>query len=331
MESWLEELRKRMPGDGAVRALVIGGLVLLFLIVLVDAFGARERAVAARANPPVEETQTATVPSVYRIPRDLASEAEAARAQALAADSDEAPVEAEIAEDAIETDVAEAEVAEDAVEADVAEAEATEDAVEADVAEAEATEDAVEADVAEAEVAEDAVEADVAEAEATEDAVEADVAEAEATEDAVEADVAEAEATEEAVEAEAAEAEATEDAAQDVAAGDDDALALLAGADIANGESVWRQCRACHIHDAEQNRGGPHLVNIIGREVAAAEGWRYSRSLSEHGGVWTVESLLAWLENPDSYIPGNQMAFRGLRNEQDRIDVLGFLNASSAN
>ncbi|ATX65405.1 hypothetical protein BG454_05845 [Roseinatronobacter bogoriensis subsp. barguzinensis] len=306
-----------MPGDGAVRALVIGGLVLLFLIVLVDAFGARERAVAARANPPVEETQTATVPSVYRIPRDLASEAEAARAQALAADSDEAPVEAEIAEDAIETDVAEAEVAEDAVEADVAEAEATEDAVEADVAEAEATEEAVETDVAEAE--------------ATEDAVEADVAEAEATEEAVEADVAEAEATEEAVEAEAAEAEATEDAAQDVAAGDDDALALLAGADIANGESVWRQCRACHIHDAEQNRGGPHLVNIIGREVAAAEGWRYSRSLSEHGGVWTVESLLAWLENPDSYIPGNQMAFRGLRNEQDRIDVLGFLNASSAN
>ena len=303
MESWLEELRKRMPGDGAVRAVVIGGLVLLFLIVLVDAFGARERAVAARANPPVEETQTATVPSVYRVPRDLASEAATARAQALAADTDEAPIEAEIAEDAIETDVAEAE----------------------------ATEDAVEAEMAEAEVTEDAVEADVAEAEATEDAVEADVAEAEATEDAAEADVAEAEATQEAVEAEAVEAEATEDAAQDVAAGDADALALLAGADIANGESVWRQCRACHVHDAEQNRGGPHLVNIIGREVGAAEGWRYSRSLSEHGGVWTVESLLAWLENPDSYIPGNQMAFRGLRNEQDRIDVLGFLNASSAN
>jgi cytochrome c2 len=303
MESWLEELRKRMPGDGTVRAVVIGGLVLLFLIVLVDAFGARERAVAARANPPVEETQTATVPSVYRVPRDLASEAATARAQALASDTDEAPIEAEIAEDAIETDVAEAE----------------------------ATEDAVEAEMAEAEVTEDAVEADVAEAEATEDAVEADVAEAEATEDAAEADVAEAEATQEAVEAEAVEAEATEDAAQDVAAGDADALALLAGADIANGESVWRQCRACHVHDAEQNRGGPHLVNIIGREVGAAEGWRYSRSLSEHGGVWTVESLLAWLENPDSYIPGNQMAFRGLRNEQDRIDVLGFLNASSAN
>ena len=70
-------------------------------------------------------------------------------------------------------------------------------------------------------------------------------------------------------------------------------------------------------------------MNIIGRDVGVAEGWRYSRALSEHGGVWTVESLLSWLENPDSYIPGYQMAFRGLRNEQDRIDVLGFLNASS--
>ncbi|WP_296478320.1 hypothetical protein [Roseinatronobacter sp.] len=303
MEPWLEELRKKVPGDGAVRVLVIGGLILLFLIVLVDAFGARERAVAARANPPVEETLTATVPSVYRVPRDLASEAAAARTQALAADTDEAPI--------------------------VAEAEATEDAAEAEVAEAEATEDAVEAELAEAEATEDAVEAEVAEAEATEDAVEAEVAEAEATEDAAEAEVAEAEATEDAAEAEVAVAEATEDAAQDVAAGDDDAPALLASADISNGESVWRQCRACHVHDAEQNRGGPHLVNIIGRDVGVAEGWRYSRALSEHGGVWTVESLLSWLENPDSYIPGNQMAFRGLRNEQDRIDVLGFLNASS--
>ncbi|MFU8899739.1 MAG: c-type cytochrome, partial [Roseinatronobacter sp.] len=72
-------------------------------------------------------------------------------------------------------------------------------------------------------------------------------------------------------------------------------------------------------------------LNVIGREVGVAEGWRYSRALAEHGGVWTVEALLAWLENPDTYIPGNQMAFRGLRNEQDRIDVLGFLNANRTN
>ncbi|TVQ03946.1 MAG: hypothetical protein EA338_01925, partial [Roseinatronobacter sp.] len=60
-----------------MRFMVLGGTALLVLIVLVDAFGARERAIAARANPPAEETVSATVPSVYRVPRDLASEAAA--------------------------------------------------------------------------------------------------------------------------------------------------------------------------------------------------------------------------------------------------------------
>ena len=261
MEPWLIQLRKTLLGDHVPRLLLVGGAVLLVLIVIIDAFGARDRAVAAREAarlaPPAEETSTATVPSVYRVPRDLASEAAAARAAQQAA---------EVAENAVAEDVA------------------------------------------------------------------TEIAEVEAAEDAPQ-DVAEDTATEDAAEPELAEAEAAEDAAQDViadAAAGDGAIAILANADLANGQRLWRQCGACHVYESEQNRGGPHLVNIIGRDVAAAEGWRYSRALSEHGGVWSVESLLAWLENPDSYIPGNQMAFRGLRDEQDRIDVLGFLNDNRA-
>ena len=288
MEPWLIQLRKTLLGDHVPRLLLVGGAVLLVLIVIIDAFGARDRAVAAREAarlaPPAEETSTATVPSVYRVPRDLASEAAAARAAQQAA---------EVAENAVAEDVA--------------------------------------TEIAEVEAAEDAPQ-DVAEDTATEDAAEPELAEAEAAEDAPQ-DVAEDTATEDAAEPELAEAEAAEDAAQDViadAAAGDGAIAILANADLANGQRLWRQCGACHVYESEQNRGGPHLVNIIGRDVAAAEGWRYSRALSEHGGVWSVESLLAWLENPDSYIPGNQMAFRGLRDEQDRIDVLGFLNDNRA-
>ncbi len=315
MEPWLIQLRKTLLGDHVPRLLLVGGAVLLVLIVIIDAFGARDRAVAAREAarlaPPAEETSTATVPSVYRVPRDLASEAAAARAAQQAA---------EVAENAVAEDVA----------TEIAEVEAAEDAPQ-DVAEDTATEDAAEPELAEAEAAEGAPQ-DVAEDTATEDAAEPELAEAEAAEDAPQ-DVAEDTATEDAAEPELAEAEAAEDAAQDViadAAAGDGAIAILANADLANGQRLWRQCGACHVYESEQNRGGPHLVNIIGRDVAAAEGWRYSRALSEHGGVWSVESLLAWLENPDSYIPGNQMAFRGLRDEQDRIDVLGFLNDNRA-
>ncbi|TQM93954.1 c-type cytochrome [Roseinatronobacter monicus] len=322
MDDWLKELRKRAPGDRAVRFMVLGGTALLVLIVLVDAFGARERAIAARANPPAEETVSATVPSVYRVPRDLASEAAAsARDVAVAETTDDTT-------DDTATELAEADTTDAAAEPELAE-----DATQQDTAAEDATEDAAEPEVAEADPAEDATQ-DMAAEETTESVAEPELAE-DATEDATQdmaaEDMAADDATEQAAETDLAET-TPEDAPADTtaaAATDDDALVLLADADISNGESVWRQCRACHVHDAEQNRGGPHLVNIIGREVGVAEGWRYSNALSDHDGVWTVESLLAWLENPDTYIPGNQMAFRGLRNEQDRIDVLGFLNASA--
>lgn len=288
MEFLLTQLRKIALDDQTPRLFLVGATAILFLIVIVDAFGARERAIASREAGGiarfVDDDSDVTVPSRYRVPRDFASESlrEARLAEQPDSNGDATDIHAE-------EEVAEAE------DADGTDA-AMEDASE--TAEAEA----VEEDVAETEVAEvEAVEEDTGDAESAE-------------EDATETDVTE-------VEAETAE----ESSATETLAEDDD-LALIANADIANGEAVWRQCRSCHVHDAEQNRGGPHLVNIIGRDVAAADGWRYSSALQDYNEVWTVEALLAWLENPDAYIPGNQMAFRGLRDEQDRIDVLGFLN-----
>ncbi len=319
MEDYLDKLRKIVTSDSAPRVFLMGSAAILAIVVISDLAGARDRAPDVRETlrtVQAEREGAPTVPSIASVPRDLASEA------VLAARAFDAPeevvIDEEPAEDAAVEEVAEAEMTEDVVE-EVAEAEVTEDAAE-EVAEAEVAEDAVE-EVAEAEVTEE-----VAEAEATEDAAEAEVVEAETTEDATE-EMAEAEAAQDATE-DMAEAEPVEEAAEEMAAASADMgdLSLLASANVEDGQRVWRQCAACHVYDAEQNRGGPHLVNIVGREIGAAEGWRYSRSLSEHGGVWTVESLLAWLENPDAYIPGNQMAFRGLRNEQDRINVLGFLN-----
>ncbi len=284
MEALLAKLRKIALNDQTPRLFLIGATAVLFLIVIIDAFGARERAVVSREAGGIarftDDDSDVTVPSVYRVPRDFASES--LREARLAAQEDS---NGEGADLPAEDDVAEAEDAED-TDPDM---EAEEVTAEAEAAEAEA-------------VQEDVAETDAAEEEAAErDATETEVADTETTADEP-----------------AAETPAT-----------DDDLAILANADIANGETVWRQCRSCHVHDAEQNRGGPHLVNIIGREIAAADGWRYSSALQDSEGVWTVEALLAWLENPDAYIPGNQMAFRGLRDEQDRIDVLGFLNEST--
>ena len=104
---------------------------------------------------------------------------------------------------------------------------------------------------------------------------------------------------------------------------------LLASANIDAGESAFRQCSACHQYDNERNGGGPHLVGIVGRDIGAVGDWRYSDALMEAEGVWTPERLNEWLINPDDYLPGNRMAYPGVSDEQERIDIIGFLAAQA--
>ncbi len=101
------------------------------------------------------------------------------------------------------------------------------------------------------------------------------------------------------------------------------APAAMAG-DPAAGEKVFRKCKACHVADAEKNRAGPHLVGIIGRPIAQVEGFKYSSAFQEQDLIWNTETLTAYLTDPKSYIPGNKMAFRGLRKAEDIDNVLAY-------
>lgn len=168
-------------------------------------------------------------------------------------------------------------------------------------------------------------------------AAEEEATEEEATEEeAAEEDAETAEAPEqEAREEDMAEAEAPEEDAPEEAVEIGDEVETVSfdipeDADIANGQRLFAQCSACHVYDAEQNRAGPHLVGIVGRDIAAADGWSYSDALLAEEGEWTPERLSAWLEDPDSYIPGNQMAYNGISGESDRMDLIAFLYAQQA-
>lgn len=103
---------------------------------------------------------------------------------------------------------------------------------------------------------------------------------------------------------------------------------VSAAGDPARGEKVFRKCKACHEVGKDQNKVGPHLVKIINRPAAHVEGFNYSSALkkaAEEGLVWTEENLDKWLENPKKFIPGNRMAFAGLKKEQDRQDVIAYM------
>jgi len=111
-------------------------------------------------------------------------------------------------------------------------------------------------------------------------------------------------------------------------------LALSSGAaqaqgDPAKGEKLFARCRACHALEAGQNKVGPSLHGVFGREAGTVEGFNYSDALKSADIVWNEETMDHWLENPREYIPGNKMVFPGLRKEQDRQDIIAYLKEAT--
>ena len=101
-------------------------------------------------------------------------------------------------------------------------------------------------------------------------------------------------------------------------------LAGLTG-DPARGQRVFGQCRTCHVVDPGVNRVGPSLAGIIGRQAGTVPNFRYSPANKNSGITWTEDRLFAYLENPRAYIPGTYMSFVGLRDPQQRADVIAYL------
>lgn len=103
------------------------------------------------------------------------------------------------------------------------------------------------------------------------------------------------------------------------------ALPAWAQGDPEAGEKVFARCKACHVIDKEQNRVGPHLVGIVGRKAGSVEGFKYSDAMKNSGVTWTEEELAKYLANPKGEIPGNKMAFAGLKKEDEIANVIAYL------
>lgn len=127
----------------------------------------------------------------------------------------------------------------------------------------------------------------------------------------------------------AAEEPAAEEAPAAAEAGASDFAALVAAADLGEGEKLFRRCGACHKLEDGRNGAGPHLHGIIGRDIASVDGFTYSDALKGLDGAWTVEQLSAWVANPREFAPGNRMGFPGLKDEQDRANLIGYLQSAA--
>jgi cytochrome c len=114
---------------------------------------------------------------------------------------------------------------------------------------------------------------------------------------------------------------------------DDDptSRAISSEGDEAKGKRVFNRCKACHnLTAAPRTRVGPNLDNIFGRTAGTSETFkRYSKALKEADFVWTEEKLNQWLIAPRTFLPGNKMAFAGLKKEQQRKDLIAYLRSAT--
>ncbi|MBA3908442.1 MAG: cytochrome c family protein [Rhodobacter sp.] len=116
-----------------------------------------------------------------------------------------------------------------------------------------------------------------------------------------------------------------EEASTEGAEAGPDFATLLASADAAAGESVFKKCSACHKLNSTDGVG-PRLNGVVGRAKGAIGGFGYSEAMLAVGAEsWTPENLAAFIENPKKYLPGTKMAFNGLPKAEDRANLVAYL------
>ncbi len=98
--------------------------------------------------------------------------------------------------------------------------------------------------------------------------------------------------------------------------------------DVAAGEKVFALCRSCHVLDDGVNRVGPSLYNVVGRKSGSVAGFSYSDANKNSGVTWTTDVLFKYLEDPKGFMPGTKMAFPGIKDAQDRANLVAYLEST---
>jgi cytochrome c len=107
---------------------------------------------------------------------------------------------------------------------------------------------------------------------------------------------------------------------------------LLGKANADNGQDTFKKCLSCHTPQKDGRNGtGPNLWGIVGRRPGSHAGFPYSEAMKNKGGEWNWEALATYLHDPRAALPGNKMAFPGIKDNAELADVLAYLGKLSDN
>jgi len=106
---------------------------------------------------------------------------------------------------------------------------------------------------------------------------------------------------------------------------------VLKTADVAAGQAVFAKCQSCHSLTA--NGTGPDLMGVVGRKPGTEPGFAYSDAMKAFGAkqpIWDYEHIYEFIKSPQAYINGTKMTFVGLKQQQDRINIIAYLHTQGS-
>jgi cytochrome c len=98
-------------------------------------------------------------------------------------------------------------------------------------------------------------------------------------------------------------------------------------ADPAAGQKAFAVCKACHqVGETAKNALGPKLNGVVGRPAGSLEDFKYSDAMKASGLTWDEATLAAYLKDPKATVPGNKMAYAGLKDDTKIANVIAYLS-----
>lgn len=97
--------------------------------------------------------------------------------------------------------------------------------------------------------------------------------------------------------------------------------------DPERGKALYARCQGCHSID--RNRIGPLHRGLFGRRAGSVDGFDYSQAMRASGIVWDEATLDAFLAAPRDYIPGTRMIYAGIKDPQERADLIAYLKEAT--
>ena len=97
--------------------------------------------------------------------------------------------------------------------------------------------------------------------------------------------------------------------------------------DAIRGDTVYQRCLACH--GLAGNRVGPKHCGLFGRKAGTAPGYQYSAAMKKYGVTWDEATIDHFIENPLKVVPGTKMGYAGIKDPQERADLIAYLKKAT--